>query len=57
MSALHISALCVILAVLTLTGYIVRRLSDVAPKTIAAILLALATLLGSIPLLLGFFSV
>jgi hypothetical protein len=57
MSVLHFSAICVTIAVFALVGYIVWRLSNVAPKAIATVLLALATLIGSIPLLLDFYRI
>ncbi|WP_336216359.1 hypothetical protein [Nonomuraea sp. LPB2021202275-12-8] len=48
-----LSAAAAILAVLWLTYYAIRRLSDVAPKTIAAVITALAALLTATAHLLG----
>ncbi|MFI7445856.1 hypothetical protein ACIBQX_00020 [Nonomuraea sp. NPDC049714] len=48
-----LSAALVILAVLWLTYYAIRRLSDVAPTTIAAVITALAALLTATAHLLG----
>ncbi|MFI7635964.1 hypothetical protein [Nonomuraea sp. NPDC049400] len=42
----------VIIAVLALAYYAIRKLSAVAPKTIAAVLTALAALIGAIPILI-----
>ncbi|MER6949866.1 hypothetical protein ABZ297_08010 [Nonomuraea sp. NPDC005983] len=46
-------AACVILAILWLTYYAIRRLSAVAPTTIAAVITALAALLTATAHLLG----
>jgi hypothetical protein len=52
MSIMHVFTALVIVGVFTLAYYAIRRLSDVAPKTIAAVLAALATLIGAIPFLI-----
>ncbi|WP_158578849.1 hypothetical protein [Spongiactinospora rosea] len=53
MEILHpLLAVGVILAVLAVAYYAIRRVSDVAPARIAGVLLALATLIGAIPLLI-----
>jgi hypothetical protein len=52
MSLTHLPIMLVIIAVLALAYYAIRKLSDVAPKTIAAVLTALATLIGAIPILI-----
>lgn len=52
MSPVHLLIALVILGVLALAYYAIRKLSDVAPKTIAAVLAALATLIGAIPFLI-----
>ncbi|MBB6345470.1 hypothetical protein ACWGH8_08505 [Nonomuraea muscovyensis] len=48
-----LSAVCVIVAILWLTYYAIRRLSDVAPTAIAAVITALAALLTAAADLFG----
>ncbi|WP_431928697.1 hypothetical protein [Nonomuraea jabiensis] len=52
MLPVHLLIALVIIGVLALAYYAIRKLSDVAPTTIAAVLAALATLIGAIPFLI-----
>ncbi|WP_181871648.1 hypothetical protein [Sphaerisporangium album] len=52
---LLICAAGVILAVLAVTAYAIHRASTVAPSGMAKLVLALATLVGTLPLILNAF--